>query len=352
MRRGHPVRHHQGMSPALADHVVDALIAERFVDPDARQDSIAVVARVLGSVERRPPGASVASTRRRLPQLVEVVAYLGGALVLAAGGLFLVQQWGGLGFGARVALLAVVTAVLAVAGAVSARVPAGQPALREVTQDMRRRLAGTLLTGAALAVSFLVAYVLDELEDFGYSDVYWPAVAGAAVGVFTAAVAYRIAPTALGLVAMMAGLVTVAVNVVETLDRNQGDATGILLFLIGAAWLGLTEMGVFREVTAARALGVTTALVGAQVPVIDGTHSWLGYVLTVLVAVVGIAVYLGRVAWPYLAGAVLAVTLVVPEAVADWTDGSLGAVGGVLVAGVTLLVASYAGYRVRAEASE
>ncbi len=337
------------MSLPLADHVVDALIAERLVDPAARQDSIGVVAGVLGS-GARSPGGTGEPTRRSLPQLVEVVAYLGGALVLAAGGLFLVQQWDGLGFGARIALLAVVTAVLAVAGVVSARVPAGQPAVREDSQDVRRRLAGALLTGAALAASFLVGYVLEERGDFGYPGAYWPAVAGAAVGVLIAAIAYRIAPTALGLVAMLGGVVTVVINVVETLDHNEGDAIGVLLFVVGAVWLGLTEMGLFREQTVARALGVATALVGAQVPVIDGTHSWLGYALTVLVAVVGIAVYLGRVAWPYLAGAVIAVTLVVPEAVSDWTGGSLGAVGGVLVAGVTLLVASYSGYRLRAEA--
>jgi hypothetical protein len=337
------------MNLPLADHVVDALIAERLVEPAARRDSIAVVAGVLGSGEHSP-GAADASSRRSLPQLVEVVAYLGGALVLSAGGLFLVQQWGDLGFGARTALLAVVTAVLTLAGVVSSRVPAGQPSLREDNQAVRRRLAGALLTGAALAGSCLVGYVLDEWGDFAYPAVYWPAVAGAAVGVLVAGVGYRIAPTALGLLAMMAGVVTVAINVVETFDDNEGDAIGVLLFLIGAVWLGLTEMGLFREVTVARALGVATALVGAQVPVMDGTHSWLGYLLTVLVAVVGIAVYLGRVDWPYLAGAVIAVTLVVPEAVSDWTGGSLGAVGGVLVAGVTLLVASYAGYRVRAEA--
>jgi hypothetical protein len=39
----------------------------------------------------------------------------------------------------------------------------------------------------------------------------------------------------------------------------------------------------------------------------------------------------------------------VPEAVADWTDGSLGAVGGVLLTGVTLLIASATGYRLRAD---
>ena len=65
----------------------------------------------------------------------------------------------------------------------------------------------------------------------------------------------------------------------------------------------------------------------------DGTHSWLGYLLTLVVVVAGIALYLNLVAWPYLAVAVIGVTLVVPEVVADWTGGSLGAVGGVLVAG-------------------
>jgi len=84
---------------------------------------------------------------------------------------------------------------------------------------------------------------------------------------------------------------------------------------------------VFREVTIARTLGVAVTLVAA----------------------VGIALNLGKVAWPYLAGAVIAVTLVVPEAVSDWTEGSLGAVGGVLVTVMTLLVAAFAGYRLRAE---
>jgi hypothetical protein len=86
--------------------------------------------------------------------------------------------------------------------------------------------------------------------------------------------------------------------------------------------------------------------------VIDGSHPWLGYLLTLLVVVGGVALYLGKVAWPYLAAAVIGVTLVVPEAVSDWTDGSLGVVGGVLVAGVTLLLASFAGFRLRDEATD
>jgi hypothetical protein len=49
---------------------------------------------------------------------------------------------------------------------------------------------------------------------------------------------------------------------------------------------------------------------------------------------------------------VLGITVVVPEAVTDWTDGSLGVAGGVLVAGLALLGASLAGLRVKQEAAD
>ncbi len=127
MRPGSTVRHHQVMNSAIADHVVDALIAARLVDPGTRQDSIAVVGGVLDDPRS---SAAAANGGRGLPQLVEVVAYLGGALVLAAGSLFVFQQWGDLDLAAQVSLLAVVAVVLAIAGGVASRVPAGAPPLR------------------------------------------------------------------------------------------------------------------------------------------------------------------------------------------------------------------------------
>jgi hypothetical protein len=347
------VRHHQVMNSPTADRVVDALIAARLVDPDVRRDSIGVVAGVLGSPGRSSESSSqavAAQDARTLPQLVEVVAYLGGALVLSAGGLFLFEQWDGLGFGAQVVLLAVVAVVLGVAGGVASRVAASGAALRTEQHKSRRRLAGTLLIGAALVVAFLVGRVVEEMMDSEFSEVYWPAALGAGAGVLVAGIGYRIAPTAVGVVGLMGGVVTVVMNLVAGIDRYEGDVVGGALFLVGVVWLGLSEARWFCEVTLARVLGVGTTLVGAQVPIIEGAHPWHGYLLTVLVAVVGIGIYLDNVSWPYLAAAVLAVTLVVPEAVSDWTDGSLGPIGGVLVTGVALLLASFAGYRLRAEA--
>ena len=56
-------------------------------------------------------------------------------------------------------------------------------------------------------------------------------------------------------------------------------------------------------------------------------------------------------AWPYLATGVIAVTVAVPEALYDWVEGSLGAAGVLLATGVTLLLSSLAGLRLRHEVS-
>lgn len=332
-------------SPSPADRVVDALVSAHLLDPADRADSRAVVSDVLDTA----PVGGVAPARSGMPLVVEVVAYLGGALVLAAGALFLEQQWAELAFAARVSLLGVVSLVLGAAGAVTTRVPATAAA----ATDSRRRLGGALLAAAALAVAFLVGHVTDEVLQPGFDGVYWPAVVGATVGSLVAVAGYRRASTAVGLLAILAGAFTATVTLGSGADLpgSEGDWVGLGAFLVGVLWLAAAEAGWFEERTIARALGAATLLLGAQIPVMDGTHAWLGYTLTLVVALAGVAAYLRQVSWPYLAMAVLAVTLVVPEAVSDWTEGSLGAVGGVLVAGVTLLLASAAGYRVRAEAN-
>ena len=353
------------MDTNAATHVVDSLVEAELLDSSVRVRAVEVVSRSLGDTAGPVPesaagpasspasgvGPSGAGTRG-LSTLVEVVAYLGGALVLAAGVLFLVQEWANLGIGTRVILLAVVALVLGAAGVLTDRLSSSVGGDRR--RDLRRRLAGSLLTGAALAVAFLVGYVLDEILDPRWDEAYWPSIVGAAVGVLVAAAGYRLASSEVGVVGMLAGILTAVGGLVDELDLvgSSGDAHGVALVVVGALWLLATESRWFSQVTLARVLGVAVTLLGAQIPALDGTHAWLGYALTGLVAALGIAVYLARAAWPYLAVAVLAVTVVVPEAVSDWTDGSLGATGGVLVAGVTLLTASFAGYRLHAGSTE
>jgi hypothetical protein len=327
----------------IADRVVDALLAERLLEPGSRSRAVEVVGSTLGQ-PATPPA-------RELPKLVEVVAYLGGALVLAAVLLFLAQEWDSLGFGSQVALLAVATVVLGVAGLVSANVPSGAQLL-DPAYDVRRRLAGSLLAGAAVTAGSLAGLVVDHADKTTTFD--WETLTGGAVMFAVAAVGYLRAKTAVGVLVLMGSLLAVVVTVSDRLDDvftdiTDGDGSGLLLVATGVVWLVVSELGWFREGVVARVLGVGVVLVGAQVPVIDGTHEGLGYLLTAGCVVAGVAMYLARQSWPYLALAVVGVTLVVPEAISDWTEGSLGIVGGVLVTGVTLLLASFAGYRLRAE---
>ena len=63
-----------------ADRVVDALLAERLLVPGSRSRAVEVVGTALG---QSAPTTSTGPARG-LPKLVEVVAYLGGSLVLAA----------------------------------------------------------------------------------------------------------------------------------------------------------------------------------------------------------------------------------------------------------------------------
>jgi hypothetical protein len=93
-------------------------------------------------------------------------------------------------------------------------------------------------------------------------------------------------------------------------------------------------------------------VIGAQMTVFtDQGTNWFGYLVLAAVAVGAFGMYVARPAWPYLAAGVVALTLVVPEALLDWFDDALGPAGALLVAGVTLLAASLAGLRLRKEVS-
>ena len=120
------------------------------------------------------------------------------------------------------AWLAVSTVVLLAAGFVAAQVPADGPGLREPANDVRRRLAGSLLTFAGPAAAILVGHVVDHVMTNDLAEVYWPGVIGAVVGVVVGAIGYRLAPTAVGLVGTIAGAITATMTLVDGVDRGRG----------------------------------------------------------------------------------------------------------------------------------
>lgn len=322
-----------GLARQIPAHV-DAVLATAVSDGVLRDEQAVELRRRLAEPA---PAAPLRPAGRPSGRLAELAGYAGGALVLGAAGLFLGTAWGGLGDGTRAAVLLGTAVALLAAGAVLALV-SGQPvgSLRTDTGSPRRRLVSTLWALGALAVAGGVAVLADTDQP----------LEAAVAGLVVAAIGYLLVSGAPGHVA---AAVAVAVATTATLDRVDASATSTAYALayVGLAvlWTLLTATRVLRERDLGFALAAAAALGGAQLPVLAGGTEDLGYALTALVASAGYAGYVAVRSWPVLAAAVVATTLVVPEALHDWTDGSVPVAGALFVAGLTLLAASAAGFR-------
>ena len=322
--------------------LVSALVDAHLLEPSRREEAMSVVERVLGS-----QSTATVSLRKRF---AELAGYVGAAFVVSAAAIFVFSQWDDLSQPQQVVLLSGIALLLAGAGlALGLVVRGGITEVRRGGEPVRRRLLGVLLTAAAGSAASAVGLWIDHAVPNHETQV---ALAGFGTLTVLSLLAYLVAPTVVGQLAVAAG----AVALVSVLaDELHGDsvAAGLLILGAGVSWLLATERRLWREVASARVIGCGLALVGAQVPIFESDETrWVAYVATALVAAAAFAVYAANPAWPYRAAGVIAVTLVVPEALIDWTDNALGPAGGLLAVGVTLLITSLLGLRLRKEIAE
>jgi hypothetical protein len=162
---------------------------------------------------------------------------------------------------------------------------------------------------------------------------------------------YLLARSALGQLGIAVAAFAGYGAVLDALDAVDPVPLGLGAIALGVGWAALAWRRLVAEGRLAQAIAVTFGLLGAQLVVINDSEpvSYLGYVLTALVAAACFAAYTLMREWVVLAGGVVGATLVVPEFLYEVTDGSLGASGVMLVAGVTLLAGSLAGLRIRRE---
>jgi hypothetical protein len=335
-----PAERDGGISLAQRDvqQVVDTLVARAILTPD---QALAATEALSGPRMTGPATSADAAGRRRA---AEIAGYVGGALVVSAAGLFLTTSWSSLARGQRLALLAGLALALAVAGAALIR-GVDVARLRREADPARRRLVSTLWVGAAVCAGG-AAYA--AVAPFGSGETTTARLTGGLVALVVAVAGYALVPSLFGQVTNWLAVWWVTATVAELLDVDYGNAFGVALVVLGAGWVALGALRVFRERETALALGVIMALFGAQTPLLDGTHA-VAYVLTGVVAVACFAAQLRLRAWPLLAGGVAATTLVVPEAVRAATDDALPVTGVLLVAGLTLLAACALGLRLRRE---
>ncbi|SDI07745.1 Predicted membrane protein [Actinokineospora alba] len=267
-------------------------------------------------------------------RVAEVLGYLGGGLVLAGAALLIGTSWEELSRGARIAVLLVSAAVLLAAGILIA---GGTRALPPRVGSARTRVAGVLFALAAVVGGITAATIATSHEGLWATSTM----------LVLAGCGYLALPSLACLAVAAAGSVAVVWQVVvEVLDADAPWLAGALI-VVGVLWGALTAANAVRPGWAGFTVAAVIALIGAQVPLASSEWTVWGYLLTAGVAVAGFVAYRLTRSPVLLAAGVVGFTLAVPEAIWDWTGGSVGGAAIVLIAGAVLLALGGLSLRLR-----
>lgn len=326
------------MTTSRTSAVVTGLVGAGLLDPARASEAETVVSQALaGETGHRAP------LRRRI---AEIAGYVGGAFVVGAAALFLDAAWDDLALVGQVGLALVAAVVLAAGGLVLARAASRNGA--DPLADLRGRLATVLLAGSGLSAAFAVGIWLGDVLAADQEALV--AFLSAATALVVVLAGYLVIPSPVGQVAAAIAAFTMVPSGLAALPTESSSVVPMAMSMLGLGvlWLVLAELGVWRDLSTARAVGSVMAFIGAQMSLGD-EHAWVAYVATAALGAAAFGLYVVTRSWPYLVTGVVAVTVAVPEALYDWAEGSLGAAGILLVTGVTLLLAALAGLRLRQE---
>jgi hypothetical protein len=319
-------------------------------------------ARRVGDVLRRSglpakEARDVAPERRE--RVVEVLSYLGGALVIGALILIVGLAWSDLNRAGKLAICGGATILLLVAalavgglgrGAMwrtgSGRRDPGRGG-RDGTStspgsDNRQRdaLAATLGALGSGGAAFTVGVAIDV---DGFTALVLPGVAMVVV----AAACYVLWGRAPLVCATFGGgfLVVVALIDMRPPEWSALVVTGVALLAYGALWIGLGRILTERHV--AGVLGSSIALIGAELASIDNDYSWVGLVLGLVGIAVTFALFWTSRRWWYAVFGAAGALVIPPTALGVMFDNALLVGVVLLLVGVALIVGAVATLRRR-----
>ncbi|WP_436498309.1 DUF2157 domain-containing protein [Actinokineospora sp. HUAS TT18] len=303
---------HRGLTRAQ-----DTALRRLVADGRLSADQFDAVREALRTAE------TTASEPRRV---AELFGYVGGGLMLAGAALLIGTSWADLTRAGRIVVLVIAALVLLSSGVLIGGGPRRLLARDHPVEPARTRVSGVLfaLTAVVGALTAATAASSDE------------GVWAAATALGLAAAGYLVQPSLAGLAVGAVASFALVSQVVDLIGGNALTLAGSLI-LLGVAWGALTAAQVVRPLWAGLTVAASIALIGAQQPLgTTGLAAW-AYGLTVGVAALCFAVYPAVRSAVLPAAGVLGVTVAVPEAIWDWTDGSVGGAASVLIAGAVLL---------------
>jgi hypothetical protein len=307
---------------------VDRLVERGILDSSQADPVVYAVSAALIGDTREPD---------RRGRFAEIAGYAGGAVTAGATLLLLRQAWSDLSRPGRAALLVALMLLVAAVGVViGGGTPARLRALGRHEESARRRLVGTLFAMSAFAAAGAAGAATERHG----------ALQASLAGLAVAAAGYALVRTLIGQLACWAGALGLSLALIdEAADGAQPVVSALAVIALGIIWAALARLDVLAEPYVGLGVGAGTTLLGAQLVLTDGEYHTLSYALTATVAA---ACFLGfaRVRnWLVLATGILAVVLVVPQALTDWTGGSMSSASALLVTGIALLAASALGLR-------
>jgi len=374
---------------------LDRLVGQGVLSPDQVEPVTDAVAEAMGTPASGRPA-----------RWAEIVSYTGGALVLAGGAALVATSWQDMTRALRIGTLGLITLLLLIVAVWAAGGPLAITSRHRAPRDPRAPSRGAPSPGAAVPEAPPPGAPAPGAPDGGASDagasapvaldptaqvaaspgaatpyaartrpvdgrhpagsvrhrvasVTWALASGTAalgageiqdvhqfliastVGLVVALAGYVCVPGAVGLLAVAAfGAATLE----ELLDLS-GNPPDLLVAMatitLGGLFALLGSVRVIPHRGLALGIGAALALIGAQWP-ISGNAAW-AYALTLAVGICCLAAYARERAWVLIVAGVVGVTLAVPEAIWDWTDGTLSGGLMIVVTGFVLLGAGAAG---------
>jgi hypothetical protein len=292
------------------------------------------------------------------PVLAEVGGYVGAAFVFAAAVALVGPGWDNFTQAVRVALLAgpaVLLLIAAVAVAVSLpggwsfRRPTAGPqagddqgveghgAAEHPASAATRRLIGALVLAAGALLAGATAVIT---HDTGFDR--WVPLAALIVW-WVGYLLCRGVPLHLG---TAAALTCTVLTVFDPDFHNRFPLSGLLLVFAAAGWALLAKLRLVEEQALAIAVAGVMAFVGGEI-VATSDYEGLGYLLLGLLSVLGLVGYIRTRELSALGVGAGTLAVVVPQVVIDYTEGSLGAAGGLLVSGLSVVAVSVLAARLR-----
>lgn len=309
---------------------VEQLVADEVLTVEQAQ-------RVLAAIDYEPrTGAPAAPPRPWMTRLAEVGAYLGAALMVAAGGVVVAQNWDEMSYALRVGVLGATTVLLVLGALVIVGVRGNRPWAEVANGGTVRRLCGTLFSfGGAVAFATVMVALLSEQVPVDEFDVGRATLLAGAVAFGVLLVGRWQAPTALGEIGLFGATVAMVMGIVTMSgadDRASAVALQWVMVSVGLAWAIASDFThLLRHSTLGSALGLTLAVIGAA------THTgvtWSDRLALLAVVAVSLAIYLTHPRWPWIAAAI--VTAVILTVV--WVGDAVGVALALLTSGVLVLV--------------